>query len=159
MVEAGVTRLVTALRRRSDDERLPYYGIEVPPSLIAGIYLTELLVHGVDLARTHHRPLDVPDRAAYSALLASCTLTSLRAHPVGSHLFDGARLGCTRPSAHRHRARQAARSGSPTAATEASTPGSVVRPRTSSSRATDDSARSPRSGPCGCVGGAPTAAS
>ena len=77
VVEAGTTRLVTALRGRSDDDRLPYYGIEVPPPLIAGIYLTELLVHGVDLARTLHHPLDVPDRAAYSALLASSTLTSL----------------------------------------------------------------------------------
>jgi uncharacterized protein (TIGR03083 family) len=82
-VEAGTTRLVTALRGRSDDERNPYYGIEVPPSLIAGIYLTELLVHGVDLARTHHRPPEVPDRAAYRSLLASSTLTSLVLTPWG----------------------------------------------------------------------------
>ena len=83
VVEAGTTRLVTALRGQADDNRLPYYGIEVPPSLIAGIYLTELLVHGVDLARTHHLPLDVPGRAAYSALLASCTLTSFVLTPWG----------------------------------------------------------------------------
>lgn len=83
VVDAGLTRLVTALRSRSDEERLPYYGIEVPPSLVAGIYLNELVVHGVDLARTHGRPLDVPDRAAYSALLASCTLTSFALTPWG----------------------------------------------------------------------------
>ena len=91
--------------------------------------------------------------------LASSHAYVVRAHPVGSHLLHGARLGCTRPSAHRRRARQAARSGSPTTATDASTPGSVVRPRTSSWRATDDSALSPRSGRCACAAGAPTAAS
>ncbi len=83
VVDTGLTKLVTALRVRSDDERLPYYGIEVPPSLVAGIYLNELVVHGVDLARAHGRPLDVPDRAAYSALLASCTLTSFVLTPWG----------------------------------------------------------------------------
>lgn len=83
VVQTGTTRLVAALRGKSDDDRLPYYGMEVPPWLIAGMHLGELLVHGVDLARTHHRPLEVPDRAAYSALLVCSTLTSSSLTPWG----------------------------------------------------------------------------
>ena len=63
VVQTGTTRLVAALRGKSDDDRLPYYGMEVPPWLIAGMHLGELLVHGVDLARTYHRSPEVPDRA------------------------------------------------------------------------------------------------
>jgi uncharacterized protein (TIGR03083 family) len=77
VVESGLDRVLGALRDRGDDELVPYYGMDVPPSLVAGMLLNELVVHGVDLARTHHRPLDVPDGAAYQSLLASCTLTSM----------------------------------------------------------------------------------
>ncbi len=83
VVQTGTTRLVAALRGRSDDDRLPYYGMEVPPWLIAGMHLGELLVHGVDLARTYHRSPEVPDRAAYSAMLISSTLTSSALTPWG----------------------------------------------------------------------------
>ncbi|MEO6570648.1 MAG: maleylpyruvate isomerase family mycothiol-dependent enzyme [Ilumatobacteraceae bacterium] len=83
LVEEGVDRLVTALRLRTDDERLPYYGMHVPPSLIAGMCLNELVVHGVDLARTHGRPVEVPDHAAYQSLLASCALSSFALTPWG----------------------------------------------------------------------------
>ena len=77
-IERGVAQLVASLRSRTDDHRLPYYGMDVPPSLVAGQCLSELVVHGVDLARTHHVPVDVPDDAAYHSLLAISTLA-----PVG----------------------------------------------------------------------------
>lgn len=77
-IERGVAQLVETLRSRTDDHRLPYYGMDVPPSLIAGHSLSELVVHGVDLARTHHVPVDIPDEAAYHSLLAISTLA-----PVG----------------------------------------------------------------------------
>jgi len=83
LVEEGLNRLVTALQPRSDEDRLPYYGMDVPPSLIAGMCLNELVVHGVDLARTHGRPVEVPDHAAYQSLLASCALTSFVVTPWG----------------------------------------------------------------------------
>ncbi len=81
LVEAGVGRLVAALRLRLDQDRLPFYGMDVPPSLVAGMCLTELVVHGVDLARTHGRPVEVPDHAAYQSLLATCALTSFALTP------------------------------------------------------------------------------
>lgn len=83
LVKEGVNRLVAALRPRSDEGRLPYYGMDVPPSLIAGMCLNELVVHGVDLARTHGLPVEVPDHAAYQSLLASCALTSFVLTPWG----------------------------------------------------------------------------
>ena len=83
LVQEGVNRLVAALRPRSDEDRLPFYGMDVPPSLIAGMCLNELVVHGVDLARTHGRPVEVPDHAAYQSLLASSALTSFALTPWG----------------------------------------------------------------------------
>ena len=76
-VGAGLDRLVVALGNRCDDDRLPYYGMDVSPAVVAGMFLSELLVHGVDLARTHNRRLEVPDRAAYDALLAGSALAPL----------------------------------------------------------------------------------
>ena len=74
-IESGVTDIIRALRRCSNDERRPYYGMDAPVSLIAGMFLSELVVHGVDLARAHQRRIDVPDSAAYASLLASSALT------------------------------------------------------------------------------------
>jgi uncharacterized protein (TIGR03083 family) len=82
-LEAGLDQLVATLRRSTDADRMPFYGMQAPPSLIAGMFLNELLVHGVDLARTHGRPVDVPDRAAYEALLATSSLTSFVLTPWG----------------------------------------------------------------------------
>lgn len=84
VVADGIARLVVALRSQTDDARLPFYGMEVPPSLIAGMLLSELLVHGVDLARTHRSPIDVPDDAAHQALLGACTLVPLTLTPWGA---------------------------------------------------------------------------
>jgi uncharacterized protein (TIGR03083 family) len=84
VVADRITRLAATLRSQTDETRLPFYGMEVPPSLIAGMLLSELLVHGVDLARTHSLPIDVPDDAAHHALLATCTLTPLALTPWGA---------------------------------------------------------------------------
>ena len=81
VIERGVAQLVASLRSRTDDHRVPFYGMDVAPSLVAGMCLNELVVHGVDLARTHHAPLDVPDGAAYHSLLATCTLTAFALTP------------------------------------------------------------------------------
>jgi hypothetical protein len=84
VVDDGIARLVLALRSQTDDARLPFYGMEVPPSLIAGMLLSELLVHGFDLARTLGSPIDVPDDAAHQALLGACTLVPLTLTPWGA---------------------------------------------------------------------------
>ena len=111
-----------------------------------GSISASLLVHGVDLARTHHRPLDVP----YCYLpCTACCWRAARSRPscsprgVVTVPWCSAGLHAAILPISSHRARQA-RSGSRTTATDASTHGSVVRPRTSSwRRTTDDSARSP----------------
>lgn len=76
-IEAGTARLIDALRTRTPDDRCPFYGMEVEPWLIAGIYLNEFVVHGVDLARTHGKPVEVPDAAAYRSLVSSSALIPL----------------------------------------------------------------------------------
>ena len=81
LIEHNVSHLVASLRSVTDDHRLPYYGIDVAPSLISGMCLNELVVHGVDLARTHHSPVDIPDDAAYHALLATTALAACALTP------------------------------------------------------------------------------
>lgn len=75
VIESGVAEVIDAFQHCSDDERRPYYGMDAPPSLIAGMFLSELVVHGVDLARAQQRHIDVPGSAAYASLLASSALT------------------------------------------------------------------------------------
>jgi hypothetical protein len=51
------------------------------PSLVAGMCLNELVVHGVDLARTQDSPVVIPDDAAYHSLLATSTLAGFALTP------------------------------------------------------------------------------
>jgi hypothetical protein len=75
-VVADLTSLVAALRDRTDADLLPFYGMEVPPSIVAGMAVGELLVHGRDLAVAHGvaNRHELPSAAAYEAILAAMSL-------------------------------------------------------------------------------------
>ncbi len=49
----------------------------MPVVLVAGMLLTEFVVHGYDLATTHGQRLPVPDEAAHQALLTACSFTPI----------------------------------------------------------------------------------
>ena len=62
-IERGVAQLVAPSDHAPTTIACPTTAWTSPPSLVAGQCLSELVVHGVDLARTHHAPVDVPDDA------------------------------------------------------------------------------------------------
>jgi hypothetical protein len=75
-IDTNATALAGHLRETDPESRVPYYGVDAPLWVVAGMCLSELIIHGEDLRRTVRALPIVDDTGAYQAFLAGGALSS-----------------------------------------------------------------------------------
>jgi uncharacterized protein (TIGR03083 family) len=74
-IESNAAVLADTVRRRDPDDLVTYYGLPTPLWVVAGMCLSELVVHGDDLYRTVGGSAPADEAAEYQAFVTGAALT------------------------------------------------------------------------------------